>query len=77
MSFHEVDGVLAGGLVLINPNATQHLPAAVNAAFLAALYADYLKAADVPAIECGPDMFSPDVLRDFSRSQVDFQTLLK
>nr|XP_024398372.1 endoglucanase 25-like [Physcomitrium patens]XP_024398373.1 endoglucanase 25-like [Physcomitrium patens]XP_024398375.1 endoglucanase 25-like [Physcomitrium patens]XP_024398376.1 endoglucanase 25-like [Physcomitrium patens]XP_024398377.1 endoglucanase 25-like [Physcomitrium patens]PNR37396.1 hypothetical protein PHYPA_020505 [Physcomitrium patens] len=61
-----------GGLVLINPNATQHLPAAVNAAFLAALYADYLKAADVPAIECGPDMFSPDVLRDFSRSQVDY-----
>jgi len=45
----------AGGLILFNPNATQPLLAAVNAAFLATLYADYLKAADVPVIQCGPN----------------------
>lgn len=62
--------VYAGGLILFNPNATQHLPAAVNAAFLATLYADYLKAAGVPVIQCGPNWFPPDALRNFSRSQV-------
>jgi hypothetical protein len=66
----QVDGFHAGGLIIFNPNATQHLPAAANAAFLATLYADYLKAADVPVVECGPNWFSPDVLRNFSRTQV-------
>lgn len=61
-----------GGMILFNPNATQHLPTAVNAAFLATLYADYLKAADVPVLECGPNWYSPEVLRNFSRSQVDY-----
>lgn len=65
-------GVHAGGMILFNPNATQHLPTAVNAAFLATLYADYLKAADVPVLECGPNWYSPEVLRNFSRSQVHF-----
>jgi hypothetical protein len=60
----------AGGLILLNPNATQHLPAAVTAAFLATLYADYLKAADIPVLECGPYWFPTDDLRNFSRSQV-------
>lgn len=59
-----------GGLILLNPNATQHLSGAVNAAFLATLFADYLKAADIPVLECGPYWFSTDVLRNFSRSQV-------
>ncbi|KAG0617382.1 hypothetical protein M758_5G185800 [Ceratodon purpureus] len=61
-----------GGLIIFNRNATQHLPAAANAAFLATLYADYLKAADVPVIQCGPNWFSPDVLRNFSQTQVDY-----
>ncbi|KAG0581416.1 hypothetical protein KC19_4G249800 [Ceratodon purpureus] len=62
----------AGGLILLNPNATQHLPAAVDAAFLATLYADYLTAADIPVLECGPYWFSTDVLRNFSKTQVNY-----
>lgn len=50
-----------------NPQPLQYV---ASAAFLAALYADYLSAADAPVWPCGPSFVSKKILRDFARSQV-------
>lgn len=65
-----------GGLIQLNHGRPQPLQYVVNAAFLAALYSDYLDAADTPGWYCGPNFFSTDVLRDFAKTQVCYYTLL-
>ncbi|KAF3597320.1 hypothetical protein DY000_02027234 [Brassica cretica] len=61
-----------GGLIMLNHGDPQPLQYAANAAFLAALFSDYLDAADTPGWYCGPKFYSTDVLRDFARSQIDY-----
>ncbi|GAB2284005.1 hypothetical protein Dimus_018488 [Dionaea muscipula] len=61
-----------GGLIQLNHGRPQPLQYVVNAAFLAALYSDYLEAADTPGWYCGPNFFSTDVLRRFSKTQIDY-----
>ncbi|KFK22234.1 hypothetical protein AALP_AAs42893U000400 [Arabis alpina] len=62
----------SGGLIQLNHGDPQPLQYAANAAFLAALYSDYLDAADTPGWYCGPNFYSTDVLREFSKSQIDY-----
>ncbi|CAN6475822.1 unnamed protein product [Victoria cruziana] len=59
-----------GGMIELNHGAPQPLQYAVNAAFLASIYSDYLDAADTPGWYCGPNFFTTDVLRNFARTQV-------
>ncbi|XP_033146464.1 endoglucanase 21 isoform X2 [Brassica rapa] len=61
-----------GGLIQLNNGDPQPLQYAANAAFLAALYGDYLEASDTRGWSCGPNVYFTNVLRDFSRSQVDY-----
>ncbi len=61
---------MTAGLILFDERRPQPLPAVANAAFLAALYADYLEAADMPIWQCGPNQFGINILRNFSQSQV-------
>ncbi|GAB4847406.1 hypothetical protein Ancab_026464 [Ancistrocladus abbreviatus] len=51
-----------GGLIQLNHGRPQPLQYAVNAAFLATLYSDYLDAADTPGWCCDPNFYSTDVL---------------
>nr|ACG24268.1 hypothetical protein [Zea mays] len=62
----------AGGLIQLNHGRPQPLQYAVNAAFLASLYSDYLEAADTPGWYCGPNFYTTEVLRKFARSQLDY-----
>ncbi|KAG7541670.1 Six-hairpin glycosidase superfamily [Arabidopsis thaliana x Arabidopsis arenosa] len=61
-----------GGLIQLNHGAPQPLQYVANAAFLAALFSDYLDAADTPGWYCGPNFYTTESLRDFSRSQIDY-----
>uniref|UniRef100_A0A0D6QVT8 Endoglucanase n=1 Tax=Araucaria cunninghamii TaxID=56994 RepID=A0A0D6QVT8_ARACU len=61
-----------GGLIQLNHGRPQPLQYVVNAAFLASVYADYLKAADIPGWYCGPNFFSTEVLRNFARTQLNY-----
>ncbi|OAY71183.1 Endoglucanase 12 [Ananas comosus] len=61
-----------GGLIELNHGRPQPLQYAVNMAFLASLYADYMDATNVPGWYCGPNYFSADSLRSFAKSQVDY-----
>ncbi|KAJ7967899.1 Endoglucanase [Quillaja saponaria] len=61
-----------GGLIQLNHGSPQPLQYAVNAAFLATLYSDYLDAADTPGWYCGPNFYSTDVLREFAKTQIDY-----
>ncbi|MBA0724557.1 hypothetical protein Golax_021242 [Gossypium laxum] len=61
-----------GGLIQLNHGRPQPLQYVVNAAFLAALYSDYLDAADTPGWYCGPNFYSTDVLREFAKTQMDY-----
>lgn len=61
-----------GGLIELNHGRPQPLQYVVNAAFLAALFSDYLDAADTPGWYCGPNFYSTDVLRDFAKTQIDY-----
>jgi len=61
-----------GGLIQLNHGGPQPLQYAVNAAFLASLYSDYLEAADTPGWYCGPNFYTTEVLRKFARSQLDY-----
>jgi len=54
----------------LNHGAPQPLQYVANAAFLAALFSDYLEAADTPGWYCGPNFYTTEFLRNFSRSQV-------
>ncbi|KAJ0988738.1 hypothetical protein J5N97_007094 [Dioscorea zingiberensis] len=59
-----------GGLILLKrPRPLQY---AVNAAFLAKLYADYMNASNVPGWYCGPNFISVNDLRSFAASQVKY-----
>ncbi|CAI9095058.1 OLC1v1030915C1 [Oldenlandia corymbosa var. corymbosa] len=61
-----------GGLIQLNHGDPQPLQHAVNAAFLAALFSDYLEAADTPGWYCGPNFYSIDVLRKFAQTQINY-----
>ncbi|KAG1371418.1 endoglucanase 9 [Cocos nucifera] len=61
-----------GGFIELNHGRPQPLQYIVNAAFLAAVYGDYLDAADTPGWYCGPNFYSTGVLRDFARTQIDY-----
>ncbi|XP_019177045.1 PREDICTED: endoglucanase 25-like [Ipomoea nil] len=61
-----------GGLIQLNYGAPQPLQYVANAAFLAALFSDYLAAADAPGWYCGPNFYSVDILRNFAESQIDY-----
>ncbi|OAY78565.1 Endoglucanase 12 [Ananas comosus] len=61
-----------GGLIELNHGRPQPLQYAMNMAFLASLYADYMDATNVPGWYCGPNYFSADSLRSFAQSQVDY-----
>lgn len=64
--------VTKGGLVQFNHGRPAPLQYNAGAAFLAALYADYLTMADVPGWNCGPTFMDAATLRNFSRSQIDY-----
>jgi endoglucanase len=59
-----------GGLELFNHGGGQDLQYAVANSFLAALYADYMEAVNVPGWYCGPNFMTTNVLREFAKSQV-------
>lgn len=61
-----------GGLIQLNHGRPQPLQYVANAAFLAAVYSDYLTAADIPGWNCGPNFFSTETLRDFARTQINY-----
>jgi endoglucanase len=61
-----------GGLVELNHGGGQPLQYVASAAFLSALYADYLRVASVPSYNCGPYTFPVETLRNFSRTQLDY-----
>ncbi|KAL0454537.1 UNVERIFIED_CONTAM: Endoglucanase 25 [Sesamum latifolium] len=61
-----------GGMIQLNHGAPQPLQYVVNAAFLATLFSDYMKAADTPGWYCGPHFYSADVLREFAQTQVKY-----
>lgn len=61
-----------GGLIQLNHGRPQPLQYVANAAFLAALYSDYLDAADTPGWYCGPNFYSTDVIRTFAETQIDY-----
>lgn len=61
-----------GGLIQLNYGAPQPLQYVANAAFLAALFSDYLAAADAPGWYCGPNFYSVDILRNFAETQIDY-----
>ncbi|KAF8090606.1 hypothetical protein N665_0471s0001 [Sinapis alba] len=61
-----------GGLIRLSQGHLQPLQDVANAAFLAALYSDYLDASDSRGWNCGPNTYTPKDLRDFSRSQMDY-----
>ncbi|WZY85545.1 hypothetical protein YC2023_031929 [Brassica napus] len=69
---NKLPGAQVRGLIKLNHGDPQPLQYAANAAFLAALFSDYLDAADTPGWYCGPKFYSTDVLRDFARSQIDY-----
>ncbi|KAI5073534.1 hypothetical protein GOP47_0011547 [Adiantum capillus-veneris] len=64
--------VTKGGLVQLNRGRPQPLQYNAAAAFLAALYADYLVATDIPGWHCGPTFLKTTDLRNFARSQIDY-----
>ncbi|CAN8325762.1 unnamed protein product [Cochlearia groenlandica] len=61
-----------GGLIMLNHGEPQPLQYVVNAAFLATLFSDYLDAVGTPGWYCGPDFYLNNVLREFSKSQIDY-----
>lgn len=61
-------------MILLGHDRPQQLQLVVNAAFLAAVYSDYLETADTPGWYCGPNFYTADYLRNFARTQVYFFT---
>jgi hypothetical protein len=59
-----------GGLAQFNHGQGQALQYAAANSFLAALYADYMEAVNVPGWYCGPNFMTVDDLRSFAKSQV-------
>lgn len=61
-----------GGLIQINHGQGQPLQYVVNAAFLASLFVDYMKASDVPGWYCGETFVELGDLQAFATSQIDY-----
>ncbi|KAL3684708.1 hypothetical protein R1sor_002730 [Riccia sorocarpa] len=61
-----------GGMAMLNYGKPAPLQYVAGAAFLSALYADYLTTADVPGWACASEFHPRDELRNFSRSQIDY-----
>ncbi|KAG5240068.1 endoglucanase [Salix suchowensis] len=61
-----------GGMIKLNQGRPQPLQFVANTAFLASLYVDYLNATGVPGLFCGPQFISPDLLRSFATSQINY-----
>jgi hypothetical protein len=59
-----------GGLMQFNYGNPQPLQYVASAAFLSAIYADYMTASDVPGWNCGPDFMPKETLWNFAQSQV-------
>ena len=57
--------------MMFNHGGPQPLQYNAASAFLAALYADYQTASDVPGWYCGPTYLRSKELRGFARSQVE------
>ncbi|XP_073007941.1 endoglucanase 12-like [Typha latifolia] len=61
-----------GGLIQLNHGGPRPLQYAVNAAFLASLYADYMNTSGIPGWYCGNNYFDSDTLYRFATSQVNY-----
>ncbi|KQJ83374.1 endoglucanase 12 [Brachypodium distachyon] len=61
-----------GGLAQFNHGRGQALQYAVANSFLAALYADYMEAVNVPGWYCGPNFMTVEDLRNFAKSQLNY-----
>jgi endoglucanase len=61
-----------GGLALFNHGRGQPLQYVVANSFLAALFADYMEAINVPGWYCGPNFMPIEDLRAFAKSQVTY-----
>ncbi|XP_074318876.1 endoglucanase 12-like [Silene latifolia] len=61
-----------GGLIQLENGGSQPLQYAATAAFLANLFADYLNATETPGWLCGRNFYTPDTLRKFASSQIDY-----
>lgn len=59
-----------GRLIELNHGDIWPLQHAANAAFLAALYRDYLDVAGILRWNCGTSFYHTQVLHEFSKSQV-------
>lgn len=60
-----------GGLILLRSNNGAQLQFAATASFLTKLYSDYLALIHRSGGSCSDDAFSVEMLRSFSRSQVN------
>ncbi|XP_073142271.1 endoglucanase 25-like isoform X2 [Henckelia pumila] len=61
-----------GGMIQLNDGKPQPLQFVVNAAFLAMLFGDYMKASETPGWFCGSQFYTSDVLRQFAQKQMDY-----
>lgn len=61
-----------GGLIQFNYGGPKPLQYAVNAAFLATLYSDYLESKLIPGWKCGSQFYPNEALRGLARSQIDY-----
>lgn len=61
-----------GGLIQMNHRGFQYLQYAANAAFIASVYVDYMKAAGMPGWFCGGGYIVADDVKKFATSQVDY-----
>ncbi|OEL17011.1 Endoglucanase 12 [Dichanthelium oligosanthes] len=61
-----------GGMALFNHGKGQPLQYVVANSFIAALYADYMEAVNVPGWYCGPNFMTTNDLRAFAKSQVNY-----
>ncbi|ONK57655.1 uncharacterized protein A4U43_C09F2720 [Asparagus officinalis] len=68
-----VKTVTPGGLILPSPfNISSSLQFASTASFLSKLYSDYLNILQVPARSCSANSFSPQALKNFADSQINY-----
>lgn len=64
--------VTKGGLTMFLYPQPQQLQYAVANSMLASLYAEYLKATDVPGWKCKKTFYPADTLNAYARSQIDY-----
>ncbi|KZV43705.1 endo-1,4-beta-glucanase [Dorcoceras hygrometricum] len=61
-----------GGMIQLNNGNPQPLQFVVNAAFLATLFGDYMKASGMRGWFCGSQFYPSEVLRQFAQKQMDY-----